>query len=188
METPLISILICSLEVRKFQLANLIYTLNLQIENPLEVEILTNIDKGQKTVGQKRNELLDLAKGEFICYCDDDDSVSDNYIEHLLAGISKGVDCCSLKGSYSVNGAYNGLFEHSIKYRGWATSKGKIKYLRYPNHLNCIKSSIAKQFKFPEINMGEDKDWSTQIHKSRLLKTEYYIDEILYYYNYIPNK
>ena len=59
-----------------------------------------------------------------------------------------------------------------------------IRYERYPNHLNCIKASIAKQFKFPEKNHGEDTDWATQIHKSGLLKSEYQIDDVIYYYDW----
>lgn len=63
-----------------------------------------------------------------------------------------------------------------------------VTYERYPNHLNCIKSSIAKKFKFPETNHGEDTDWATQIHKSGLIKTEHYIPEIIYYYDYKSKK
>ena len=64
-----------------------------------------------------------------------------------------------------------------------------VKYERYPNHLNCIRASIAKQFKFPEegpiANHGEDTAWATQLHLSRLLKTEFEINEILYHYDYV---
>jgi hypothetical protein len=61
-------------------------------------------------------------------------------------------------------------------------------YYRPPNHLNVIKASIAKQFKFPEKNFGEDMEWSMQIQQSGLLKTEAHIDETLYYYIYKTNK
>jgi hypothetical protein len=54
--------------------------------------------------------------------------------------------------------------------------------------LNCIKASIAKQFKFPEINHGEDTQWATQIKESGLLKKEVYIDKILYHYQYVTKK
>ena len=61
-------------------------------------------------------------------------------------------------------------------------------YERYPNHLNCIKSSIAKQFKFPEINFGEDTLWADKVFKSGLIKTEHFIDKVIYHYKYITNK
>ena len=151
------------------------------------VEILIN-DNETDSIGAKRSSLLERATGEYLCFIDADDDISDNYISLLLEGIDKGVDCCSLKGMYSVDGVGEGLFEHSLQYNEWKTNDNNIiqitgiKYERYPNHLNCIKSSIAKQFKFPEKNFGEDHDWSKQIHESGLIKTEHYIPEVIYYY------
>ena len=146
------------------------------------VDVLTESSE-KDSIGTKRNKLLERATGGHLCFIDADDDISDDYIKLLLEGIDKGVDCCSLMGMYSVDGVNDGLFEHSIKYDKWVTvGDAAIKYLRYPNHLNCIKSSIAKQFKFPEINHGEDENWSTQIHKSGLIKTEHYIPEVIYYY------
>jgi len=120
-----------------------------------------------------------------VAFFDADDKPSNNYIQLLMEGIEKGVDCCSLRGSYSVNGKFDGIFEHSIKYDKWETVEGEIKYLRFPNHLNTIKSSIAKQFQFPDKTFAEDSDWSHLVHNSGLIKTEHYIPEVIYYYNYI---
>ena len=140
------------------------------------------------SIGKKRNWLLDNSHSEYVAFADADDDISGDYIDLLMEGINKGVDCCSLKGMYSVDGVGEGLFEHSLQYNEWKTNDNNIiqitgiKYERYPNHLNCIKSSIAKQFKFPDKNFGEDHDWSRQIHESGLIKTEHYIPEVIYYY------
>jgi hypothetical protein len=93
-----------------------------------------------------------------------------------------------LRGIITFDGETPELFEHSIKYKEYKTVDNPVKYERYPNHLNCIKSSIAKQFKFPEINHGEDTDWATQIFNSGLIKTEHYIDSVMYHYNFITRK
>lgn len=146
------------------------------------IEIIVNMDD-HSTVGTKRNDLLNEAKGKYLCYIDDDDSVSSDYIKHLLEGIRKDVDCCSLLGEYSEEGKFIGMFEHSIKYKEYRTVPSRnIRFERYPNHLNCIRASIAKRFRFPEKNHGEDTDWATQIFKSGLLKTEHHIPEVIYYY------
>lgn len=157
------------------------------VDKDNRVQLLSN-DSTAISIGEKRNKLLNDAEGEYVCFIDDDDSISRNYISLLLHGIDNGVDCCSLKGMYYVDGVFDGIFEHSLMYKEWKTNNSiqsatPIKYERYPNHLNCIKSSIAKQFRFPETNFGEDHNWSKQIHESGLIKTEHYISDILYYYD-----
>ena len=180
-----LSILIPTLPERKLMFDKLVNKIESQFGD-LKAEVVYN-EYIDLSIGEKRNMLLHFAYGEYVAFVDDDDDVSDNYISLLMEGIEKGVDCCSLMEVYSINGINEGIFEHSIKYKEWKTKIPRIdtddvKYERYPNHLNCIKSSIAKQFKFPEKNFGEDHDWSKQIHESGLIKTEHYIPEVIYYY------
>ena len=178
-----LSILIPSLTSRNESLGELLYTLNNQQTD--EVEVLLEIDNGEASIGAKRNKLLQRAKGEYISFIDDDDMISRHYIKEALEGIRWGVDCISLRGVITFDGKNPEIFEHSIQYKEYKTNTtGLIKYERYPNHLNVIKSSIAKQFTFPEINHGEDTDFATQIYKSGLIKTEHFIDEVLYHYQY----
>lgn len=188
-----LSILICHLPNRKDFLNDLMDILKLQVYAFPQgcIEILID-PHPTDNIGKKRTRLLDRAKGEYVCFIDDDDRVSLYYIPFIYEGILKGVDCCSLTGEITEDGKNPLLFEHSIKYKIYRTITdslpGEIHYERYPNHLNCIKSSIAKQFKFPEKNHGEDTDWATQIFKSGLIKTEHYIPEIIYYYDYRSKK
>lgn len=183
-----LSILIPSLHKRTDVFCKLIKGLYEQKTD--EVEIISLIDDGEMSIGAKRNELVKVASGEYISFVDDDDSVSKNYISNLLKGIEQGVDCCSLRGVITWDGERLELFEHSIKYDSYKTnvSGEAITYERFPNHLNCIKSSIVKQIKFPEINHGEDTDFATQIFNLGLIKTEYFIDEVIYHYQYKSNK
>jgi glycosyltransferase involved in cell wall biosynthesis len=177
-----LSILILTLPHRKRKFDSLYLGLKIQAAyHPEQVEIITD-NSEVDTIGEKRNRLLQMAKGKYVCFIDDDDTVSYQYIDLLMEGIFIDADCCSLRGHYSVDGVEDGLFEHSLRYSEWKTTDNFIKYERYPNHLNCIKSSIAKQFKFPEKNFGEDHDWSKQIHESGLIKTEHYIPEVIYFY------
>jgi glycosyltransferase involved in cell wall biosynthesis len=140
-----------------------------------------------ETIGTKRNKLLDRARGKYLVFIDSDDWISADYLDVLFTAIGKDVDCCSLRGQYSKDGVIDGIFEHSTKYSKWETVSGTPKYLRYPNHLNMIRSSIAKQFRFPETSFGEDHDWSTQVFNSKLIKSEYYYTGIIYYYNKVTH-
>ena len=153
------------------------------------VEILACAE--DKKIGAKRNTLLDHTGGEYLCFIDDDDWVSNTYIDDIFDAIKSSPDCVSLRGVITWDGTNPEIFEHSIKYPAYIDHTmpvNGIKYERYPNHLNAIKSEIAKQFRFPETNFGEDTDWATQIKESGLLKKEVYIDKVLYHYQYIRNK
>jgi glycosyltransferase involved in cell wall biosynthesis len=180
-----LSILIPTLSSRSKMLNDLTFVLQKQATH--EVQVIIHTDDNL-SIGAKRNSLLESAQGDYVCFVDDDDMVSDDYISTLLTCIESNPDCVSLRGIMTTNGSNPEIFEHSLKYKSWKTTNSKIKYERYPNHLNCIKSSIAKKFKFPETNHGEDYDWSKKLHESGLLKTEYYTDKILYYYKFVTNK
>lgn len=188
----MLSILILTIHSRKKLLQRLLHELSKQFhENKLEAfehyEILINSDE-DKTIGEKRNDLLQRARGNYVAFIDDDDIITGSYIKSFVKGYELQPDCFSLRGIITWDGQRPEVFEHSIKYTAWQTTDNPIKYERFPNHLNFIKTSIAKQFTFPTINHGEDKDWATQIFESGLLKKEYYIDDIIYNYQYIQNK
>jgi len=205
---PKLSILIPTLEERQHLFKRLIRAIEHQVGEVIRlkpgkivrfefdnqsIEVLAFKDNKELTVGSKRNELLQSAKGEYVAFIDDDDRIGENYFKRVFEGIDKGVDCCSLKGIITENGNNPLLFEHSIRYKEYKTNNDahtlvenqpRIKYERYPNHLNTIKASIAKQFAFPEKNHGEDTDFATQIFKSGLIRTEHYIEETLYHYDW----
>lgn len=170
-------------------LSSLLEELQNQVqESNAHVEILVHTDSKEISIGRKRNHLLARAKGEYLCFFDDDDKPSKSYINNIIKALQTKPDCCSLRGIITWNGERPEVFEHSLRYTEWETKDGPIKYLRPPNHLNTIKSSIAKKFEFEDISHGEDKIWSIKMRDSGLLQTETYIDAILYHYLFIENK
>ena len=183
-----LELLICSIEKRDYFLNRLINILKPEMRSSTHYQVY--IDNGTMSIGRKRNLLLQQSPADYVAFIDDDDRVSDNYIPLLMEGIEKGVDCCSLRGIITDDGNNPQVFEHSIKYNSYKTNPEgyEVRYERFPNHLNCIKASIAKQFIFPEKNHGEDTDWAMQLYKSGLIKTEHYIPEVIYFYDYISNK
>jgi glycosyltransferase involved in cell wall biosynthesis len=181
-----LSILIPSLVSRERHLAKLLFKLQWQkkaLSNPDDVDIVMYVDNGEQTIGFKRNHVMSLATGEYQAFIDDDDDVTDNYLQLLLNGIATGADCCSLTGLYIPNGVLDMPFIHSIKYdKAWQDDKF---YYRAPNHLNCIKRDLVKDIKFQEKNFGEDGCWMEDIFNQKRLKSEHYIPQLLYYYNFV---
>lgn len=181
----ILSILICSLEERKEYLNRL--TEKLKLQNKYEdVEICVYTDNKENSIGTKRNSLLNNAKGKYVCFIDDDDMVSDNYIDLVREGCFTDKDCISLNGVITFDGQNAKQFIHSIKYNSYFEENDI--YYRPPNHLNAIKKELVKDIKFEEINYGEDTDWAMKICNLGILKTEHEIQEIIYLYIFNSNK
>lgn len=145
-----------------------------------EVEIRIVRDNRERTTGAKRNQLIKESNSDYIAFVDDDDMITDCYIQKQLDVANSDMDCGSLNGLYFINGMYGKPFIHSIKYHHWwADDKN---YYRNPNHLNCIKREIALQVPYENITIGEDGKYSEALQKSGLVKTEYEIKETLYLY------
>jgi len=182
-----LSILILTLKNRKKHLSNLFRIITKQIVEG--VEVLTETDNGETPIGLKRNNILKRSKGEYVVFIDDDDEVSDDYIQKILKAIKTNPDCCSLTGEITIDNGEPEIFEHSIKYSEWKTVEGQVpKYERYPNHLNVIKRDIAIKYDFIPVNHGEDLDWSTRIFRTGDLKTEATIEGVIYKYKFISRK
>lgn len=155
-----------------------------------DVPILAKEDMGEKSIGAKRNELLDACKSEYCVFIDDDDTVASNYLHEIFKGIEMGVDVIGFKGIITNDGRKPEEFIHKLGMK-WETARvapGKNLYKRPPNHLNPMKTEIARQIRFPETSHGEDKDFAERLAEAGLLKTEYFIDGFMYYYQYRSKK
>ena len=197
-----LSILICHLEGRA-TFKPLLETLKLQIENlsfkdSKGVEIIVETDNGEMTVGKKRNILLEKASGDYVCFVDDDDMVPDYFVAEILKAIvsrnwfipepakfipgsvgwSLWPHVIGLKGHYTVGDGKPQTFIHSIRYKEWKTVDGI--HQRCPNHLNPVKRELALKAGFTEKDHGEDLDYSMALLP--LLKTEVFVDRVMYYY------
>jgi glycosyltransferase involved in cell wall biosynthesis len=185
----LFSVLIPSLERRKIKLERLLNVLHPQMQKEVELIVLT--DNGEKTIGTKRNELLQKARGEYIAFVDDDDLVEPYYISEILQALEQKPDVVGLHLKYFENNILKGFAFHSLRYNQWwdephPTIKGMRNYYRNPNHLNPVKREYALATKFPEKNFAEDKEYSERILE--YLKTEVYVEKNLYHYLYEPGK
>ena len=183
-------IAIPSLEARSKMLAEVTESLEKQIgaiQAKDQIEILALVDNGQNNIGKKRNACIKFAlenEFEYICFVDDDDTVSDDYLLEIYKHLFSGVDGIGFKGEITFDGKNPALFIHSNDVEKWHEKDGV--YYRSLNHLNPVRTLIANRCKFPEIPRGEDHQYSNRL-KSHI-KTAVFIDKILYYYKSVTRK
>jgi len=181
-----IGILTLEDEERKALLNRLLSFLSMHMskENKSKIEIIVNSDNGDKSVGQKRNEILDRATGEYVCFIDDDDLVDEEYCDLIIKTIEENedLDCIGFAGMYYVDENQTMIFKHANKYGGHYKDGFGIQH-RPVNHLNPVRTEYAKQIRFPEQDFGEDSDYCDRLLDSGLLKNEVVIDDkIMYHY------
>lgn len=182
-----LTILVPTLPSRSAFLTRLKTELSRQIsESDLCVVIHEN-DNTSIDIGTKRNCMMAEVVTEYMAFFDDDDMPGPNYIKHMTEGIDKDVDCCSLTGVYTKDGENPTKFIHSIKYNCLFTGDDGIFY-RPTMHINCLKTEHARKAVFPEWRVSEDSKWAMDLQHLGVLKTEHWIDDIIYHYEFVSNK
>ena len=188
----LISILILSIPSRTESVTALMKKLEGQLGNRRSVEILVFTDNRSQSISEKRNVLLRAARGQFVCFMDDDDGIANDYIDQLLKAVKENpsVDCisfnqfCSLDGEpmnveFGIGNAHGQL---------WRTQEGMLGDIKRPPYHMCLwRSEIAKSEAFNPVygangQSSEDIDWLMRLYPK--IQTEHHIDDSLHGYIY----
>jgi len=184
----ILSILIATLESRRIAFESIYSCLRHQVVSygyHGRIEILSNRDAGQKTIGQKRNELLARATGDYVCHVDDDDRVSDDYVSRIAVACGEGRDCVGIVGSIMWHGNWT-RFVHSLRFKAYERLPDGT-FVRPINHLDPVRTSIARKFSFTAKNHGEDTDWAMAMVRAAVLGSETFLDDPpVYYYTPAP--
>lgn len=152
-----------------------------KLNNPKDVELLVFTDNKRRSIGMKRQSLLDIASGKYICFIDDDDQVRSDYVQCLIDGIESGADVITFKQHVWLNqlGPFPLTFKLGHKVNEMPNLSG---FVRPPWHVCAWVSTIAKQCKYSDEMYGEDWDWAKEANK--LAKTSYHINKVLCSYIY----
>ena len=186
----LLTICIISIPRRAASLGRLLAQLAEQPRSR-EVEILVSTDGGQRTKGEKRNDLVRQARGAYIAHIDDDDGVAPEYIDRVLSAIERtpGVDAVTIRGLRRAAGLRDLVFDHRLEPDPLSPSDAQGVDWHNPGHLCAVRVDLARRWPFPHFSSCED--WSQRQNMAAELRTTVKAsetDEILYHYAWEPRK
>lgn len=155
------------------------------------VEILVLLDNKSKSISEKRNDLLNISRGKYIAFLDDDDAVSKDYMSKILKAIDENdVDCISFNQWCSLDGEPMDVEfgignPHGQMWRDEDGFLGDIK--RPPYHMCVWRREIAVTEMFKPVygangQSSEDIDWLMRLYPK--IQTEYHIPDALHGYIY----
>jgi len=173
-----LSILIPSIPSRFDRLAKIFQKIDSQSTE--EVEILVFIDNKRRSIGLKRDALVQMSKGEYVCFVDDDDDVEDDYIEQLLIGCESGKDVIVFWQRAYADGK-EAIIDFDLSNENTPFVAGTT-VPRKPFHVCAFRGEIARKYRFPDKMYGEDWEWCEQVLTE--VKTQYKIGKILHTYYY----
>jgi len=179
-----LSICIPSIPSRFGRLINLMWELQQQVEalpEPKQVELLAFTDNKRRSIGMKRQALLEIAQGDYIAFIDDDDTVDGLYIQRLLEGCKQGSDVVTFNQMVYING--KGPHPLTFKLGHPVNEEPNLQgFTRPPWHVCAWKAEIAKACTFGDSNYGEDWVWAKQANT--MATTSTHIDAYLCSYFY----
>lgn len=142
-------------------------------------EIRLAFDNREQSIGLKREGLLQAAKGKYMSFLDDDDELTDAYIEDLWATIQGEFHVMRLRGQIAQY-----TFTHSIETKLSDRMARDGVFVRPPNHLNPMMTDVAKLIHFKDAVRGEDLDWTIRLARAGFLTSEYRSDPTRIHYLY----
>ena len=187
-----VSILILSIPSRTESVTALVKKLEKQLGNRRSVEILVFSDNCSQSISAKRNVLLQAARGRFVCFLDDDDGVSNDYIDQILkaAETHPQTDCISFNQFCSLDGEPMNVEFGIGNPHGqlWRTEEGLLGDIKRPPYHMCLwRRELAQSEEFqPKYGANgqstEDIDWLLRLYPK--VQTEHHIDAPLHLYIY----
>jgi hypothetical protein len=177
-----ITFMIPTIQGREESLRNLMSSIHEKmgrLASHLHYTIDLAFDNREMSIGMKREHLVQNSKGKYSAFIDDDDDITDEYIEDLVETIRGSYPVMRLRGRIDPY-----TFTHSVAISlDSPMAIGEV-FVRPPNHLNPIMTDVAKLVHYGDVVRGEDFDWAFRMAKSGFLTQEYSSDDNRIHYIY----
>lgn len=177
-----LSILIPSIPSR-FDLARDRYMRYMEMVGDKNIEVLLFMDNKKRSIGYKREALKNISQGKYFIMADEDDEILS--LDEIYEATFLDVDVIDFKvkcnnddgSTYIVTFGLGNEIEHNTK-------NGRYLDCKRPPFHNCAWHRRFKEFSYPDISYSEDYEWLKQCYPKA--KTEHFIDEVLFSYNFSP--
>jgi len=185
-----LSILIPSIPSR-WERAQKLYTKISKMCEGKDIEILLFLDNKKRSIGGKRDALVQMSRGKYFMFVDDDDDLVS--VDEIYEATFQDVDVITFKqrclspnkdkNPFIVTFGLGNINEINVNYELTTDPNNPVfnDCKRPPYHV-CAWNQMYKKYRFPESSYGEDWEWIKQCIPEA--KTEVFIDKILHGYNY----
>jgi glycosyltransferase involved in cell wall biosynthesis len=186
MKKAKLSVLIPTITERRVAADRLFFNLEYRIgDRPVELLMLR--DNRWQNIGEKRNQLLRAATGDYIVFVDDDDELLEGYFDKVLPALDSGADVICYDQEAIVDGATAkitcALGNPMMQFVPHAV-------IRRPPWFWCAwKRELAASYRVPEsfvdangVTHHEDVLWLRHLWVEA--KTQTRIEAVLHRYNY----
>ena len=153
--------------------------------------VMAWLNEGEMPLGQVRDGMIAHAHElgtDYVSFVDDDDRVSADYVSSILAALAEQPDHVGFALDFRRNGepVYAGGVQHRLAYGQWGYNPATRVLYRDFTHLDPIRTEHARRGSFAKARryFAEDRVWVDQVRPH--LRTDVYIDRVLYHYNWRP--
>lgn len=178
------SVLVATLSSRQEKFLGLLDVLLPQAEADGRVEVVALQNDGERSLAEYRQVLLEDARGDYVSYADDDDTVEADFVPAVTAAMEGWPDFIAFWHAYYVSGMREPRpVVTGIGHDGWHDTAGAM--IRGVTHINPVRSVIARHADFRRPSEGQE-DWSYVSQVGPLLRTQAEIPRVLYHYRHDP--
>lgn len=157
----ILSVLIPCVRPRLHKLKTLFDELAHQIGDQ-PVEVLALLDNKRRSVGMKREALVQAARGEYVAFVDDDDWIARTYIADILEAARAHPTVIVFPTLSFINDNPPAECAHSLA--NPTNEPYRVEgFRRKPWQMHPWRRELAQRFHFPDKSYGEDWEWVEQM-------------------------